>query len=297
MEKINYGTSQTNYSRLIAGCMRWGTWGANLDTSGFQKNISRCLELGITSFDHADIYGGYSTEKDFGDALKGMNLNRDDFQIITKCGIQMPCDNKSDFYIKCYEATKEYIVQCVEDILVNLGLEKIDMLLFHRPSPLMNVHEIAEAFTSLKRSGKVDDFGVSNFTPIQFDALNNLFPLCTNQLEISVMHRDFFFDDVHFYQSKNIAIQAWSPLAGGILFDESQKNETVERLKNLNKKYNWDMSEMAMQFLWHHSCKISPVLGTANMDRIKQTLNHLNNRITNQQWFEIWTEAQGFEVP
>lgn len=277
--------------------MRWGVWGAGFDKAQYQKSIEQCLQLGLSTFDHADIYGGFTTELDFGQAINEMDIPREEYQLITKCGIRMPAENRPENYLKSYDTSYEYIQQSVENSLKYLHTDYINVLLIHRPSPLMDVYEIARAFDDLKSSGRVREFGVSNFTIHQFKSLNNLFPLCTNQLEISVMQRNFFEEEVHFYRQQKIFIQAWSPLAGGILFGESQENEAISRLRNLCQKYDWTMAEMAMNFLWHHPSKISPVIGSSNISRIKETLENLRNEINDQQWFEIWTAAQGSKVP
>ena len=152
-----------DFSKMIIGVMRWGIWGANHSESGVQNLIETSLEEGLFTFDHADIYGDYTTEELFGKAFSGMKIEREKIQLITKCGICLPSEKKN-FPLKYYNYSKEYIINKVDESLKNLKTDYIDLLLLHRPSPLMQPEEIAAAFGILRSSGKVRDFGVSNFT-------------------------------------------------------------------------------------------------------------------------------------
>ena len=169
------------FSELIAGTMRWGIWGANHSVKEIQKLIQVCVEENITTFDHADIYGGHTTEELFGNAWKDMDLKRENLQFISKCGIVMNSDKKPSA-LKYYNYNKDYILNCVDESLSNLKTDYLDTLLLHRPSPLMNPEVIAEAFTVLKDVGKVREFGVSNFSVSQFELINQYVPLVTNQI-------------------------------------------------------------------------------------------------------------------
>ncbi|MEN9600348.1 MAG: hypothetical protein RL596_2672 [Bacteroidota bacterium] len=161
----------TNIGNPIAGCMRWGKWGAGFDTAAYRYLIEQCLAAGIRSFDHADIYGDYTTEEEFGAALKEDKTLRSQLKLITKCGIQMVTDNRPQHTIKSYHTGKKHILQSVENSLTNFGTDYIDVLLIHRPDPLLNPAEVAEAIQLLKQQGKVIEFGVSNFLPHQVNML------------------------------------------------------------------------------------------------------------------------------
>ena len=156
------------FSPIIIGTMRWGIWGANHSTKIAQKLIETCLSEGLYTFDHADIYGDYTTEKLFGETLSDMHIKREEIQLISKCGIEMPCKNRN-YLIKSYNYSKEHIIMSVEKSLENLQTDYLDLLLLHRPSPLMNPREIAETFDQLREQKKIRHFGVSNFTPSQFE--------------------------------------------------------------------------------------------------------------------------------
>lgn len=288
-------------SKVIAGVMKWGAWGAQLETQDMARLIEQCVEHEITSFDHADIYGGYTTESDFGAALETSSVKRDKIQLITKCGICYPCDARPEFGIKSYNLTKSYILDCVDKSLNNLRTNYIDILLIHRPSPLMNLQEIAEAFGALKASGKVWYFGVSNFSPTQVDHLQNHVPLVTNQVEASVLHLDPFLDGT-FDQCQKLHFKPmiWSPLGGGKLFADSADHSFVEqraRLKAVADKYGWTMDQMAYLFLLHHPVGTFPVTGSSKLERILLAKEAYNAEITNEQWFEIWTASTGQKVP
>ncbi len=288
-------------SKVIAGVMNWGQWGAKLETENMARLIEQCVDNEITSFDHADIYGGYTTEEEFGKALGQTSLKRDQIQLITKCGICYPCDARPSFNIKSYNTTKQYIIDSVDRSLQNLGVKYIDILLLHRPSPVMDLHEVAEAFSTVKAAGKVLYFGVSNFSTTQFENLHSHLPLVTNQVEASVLQLDRFLDGT-FDQSQRFRFKPmiWSPLGGGKLFGESEDFDFVQRrgrLKEIADKYGWSLDEMAYLFLLHHPVGMFPVTGSSKLERIMLAKNAFEKKITNEQWFEIWTASTGQRVP
>ncbi|MFK7785712.1 MAG: aldo/keto reductase family oxidoreductase, partial [Crocinitomicaceae bacterium] len=181
------------FSKIIAGTMTWGSWGKSFDTSGMQQLMEQCVDLGVTTFDHADIYGGYSTEEDFGKALSQSSIQREKIQLITKCGIQYPSENRP-LEIKHYDYSKEHIVWSVEESLKNLRTEYVDLLLLHRPSPLMRGEEIAAAIDQLRKQGKVKHFGVSNFTASQTQLLQKHIAVEANQIEFSLSSHEAMLD-------------------------------------------------------------------------------------------------------
>ena len=278
--------------------MRWGTWGANLDDSGFAKMITGCLELGIDTFDNADIYGGHTTETGFGGGWRAAGVDRSEIKIITKCGIKMQSDI-FPYSIKQYDTTFEYIESSVNRSLRELQTDYIDQVLIHRPSPLMDMEDLAHTFKEIEGTGKVGSFGVSNFTPYQIDILAELYPLATNQIEISVINHAAFTDDSLILSAANgLEIQAWSPLGGGVLWNPSvpADQERVNRLKAVAARYEWTLDQMAYYFLFHHHIGIRPVTGTSKLDRIQIATHCEQNKITDQQWFEIYEASRGHEV-
>lgn len=287
-------------SRIVGGTMNWGVWGHNLSPNEMLKLIRESIELGITSFDHADIYGHYTTEETFGKALKIQPSLRSRMQLITKCGIKLTTPNRPNNKIKSYELGASYIVKSVEQSLRNLRTDYIDLLLIHRPSPLMNPFEIAEAFDLLRKMGKVRHFGVSNFTPSQFDMLNWHFPLITNQVEASVLHTAPFFDGTFDQCLKhNIRPMIWSPLAGGKIFGkdlEGQSKAVQAVAQDLADKYNCDLDQILLAWLLKHPAKLHPVVGTAKASRLKNAVEAIQINITNEEWFELLEAARGHEV-
>ncbi|HMU07825.1 MAG TPA: aldo/keto reductase [Kaistella sp.] len=284
------------FSPIIIGTMRWGIWGANHSEKEVQKLIDTSLELGLSTFDHADIYGNYTTEKLFGDAFSEMGINREEVQLISKCGIEMPCENRS-FEIKSYNYSKEHILSSVDQSLENLKTDYLDLLLLHRPSPLMNPEEIAESFHILREQKKVRHFGVSNFSPSQFDLINDAFPLITNQIEVSVNHTDSFYDGtLDQMMLKKLQPMAWSVM-GNYFSENSEQNSRIKKvLEELCPKYDAEENQILLAFILKHPSKILPVIGTSKTETIKKFKEVLNLSLEREDWFKLLKASQGKEV-
>lgn len=284
-------------SPIIIGTMRWGKWFSEYSTQEVQQLIETALESDLTTFDHADIYGGYTTEKLFGDAWKEMNIPREKVQFISKCGIEYPGGIK-DFEVKTYNYSKDYIIKCADESLLNLQTEYLDLLLLHRPSPLMNPAEISMAFRELLQSGKVKHFGVSNFTTSQFDLIDEHFPLITNQVEISINHLDAMFDGTLDQMMLNqLRPMAWSPL-GNYFSENSEQNKRIKEVLNeLTSKYNVQEDQLLLAWLLKHPSGIIPVIGTSNTDRVVSAKKSLEIDLERVDWFKLLIAAQGHKVP
>ena len=284
------------FSPIIIGTMRWGIWGANHSQKEVQKLIETSLEEGFSTFDHADLYGDYTTEKLFGDAFSQMNINREEVQLISKCGIEMPCENRN-YQIKSYNYSKEHILKSVENSLVNLQTEYLNLLLLHRPSPLMNPQEIGEAFEELREKKWVRHFGVSNFSPSQFELINDAFPLITNQVEISINHTDAFDDGtLDQLMRKGLQPMAWSVL-GNYFSKESEQNSRISLvLVEKKKKYNADENQILLAFILKHPSRILPVIGTSRWEMIKKFKESLDINLEREDWFKLLEASQGKEV-
>src|SRR5450631_1111865 len=208
----------TATSRLIFGLWRIRQWGMSAEqVAGL---VSACLDLGIDTVDVADIYADYQCESMLGAALKANPALKSRIKLISKCGIALVTPARPKNRVKHYNTSREHIISSVENSLAMLGVEQLELLLIHRPDPLMNADEVADAFDHLKRAGKVEGFGVSNFLPHQFELLQSRLhePLRTNQIEISLLHLDSLFDGtLDQCQRLRVKPQAWSPLAGGAL--------------------------------------------------------------------------------
>lgn len=284
------------FSELIAGTMRWGIWGANHSVKEIQKLIDVCVEENITTFDHADIYGGHTTEELFGNAWKDMDLKRENLQFISKCGIVMNSDKKPSA-LKYYNYNKDYILNCVDESLSNLKTDYLDTLLLHRPSPLMNPEVIAEAFTVLKDAGKVREFGVSNFSVSQFELINQYVPLVTNQIEISVNEISSFENGIlDQLMSKGLRPTAWSVM-GSYFSDQSDENIRIKKvIVELCDKYNAEENQILLAFILKHPSKIIPVIGTSKAETIITLSQTLQIDLDLEDWFRILESIRGKEV-
>ena len=276
--------------------MRWGIWGANHSVKEIQKLIDVCVEENITTFDHADIYGGHTTEELFGNAWKDMDLKRENLQFISKCGIVMNSDKKPSA-LKYYNYNKDYILNCVDESLSNLKTDYLDTLLLHRPSPLMNPEVIAEAFTVLKNAGKVKEFGVSNFSVSQFELINQYVPLVTNQIEISVNEISAFENGIlDQLMSKGLRPTAWSVM-GSYFSDQSDENIRIKKvIVELCDKYNAEENQILLAFILKHPSKIIPVIGTSKAETIRTLSQTLQIDLDLEDWFRILESIRGKEV-
>jgi predicted oxidoreductase len=279
--------------------MRWGKWGADFTTTEYRIIIDECLQNNITSFDHADIYGDYTTEADFGNALKEVPLLRQQLQLITKCGIQITASQRPHHEIKSYNTTKDYIIASTEQSLKNFHTDYIDVMLIHRPDPLLNPEEVAEAITALQQQGKILHFGVSNFLPHQVDLLKKFIPVECNQLEVSIVHLPPFVNGMldHCLQY-NIIPMAWAPLGGGILNDDvhPRYRSIIAAASDLAEKYVTGINQILIAFLLAHPSRIIPVVGTTKIERLSQANEAANIILEREDWFKLYTASRGEEV-
>ncbi|MCB0496000.1 MAG: aldo/keto reductase [Cyclobacteriaceae bacterium] len=292
--------NQLKLPRIIIGAMRLGSWGAHLSKNDFNLFVNGCLDMGLTAFDHADIYGDYTSEAQFGELLKENSSLRSQLHLITKCGIKMMAENRPDHHIKSYDSSANHIISSVETSLKNLSTDYIDVLLIHRPDYLMEPDEIAKSFTELQNQGKVLHFGVSNFTPSQFELLNASFELVTNQVEISLLKRDAL-DDGTLDQCMRYGIQpmAWSPLKGGAMFTEMADPGVIRVTKvgdALCEKYNCELDTLLYAWLLRHPAHILPVTGSSKLERIVAAKKALDITMDREDWYRLLEAAAGNEV-
>ena len=287
----------SRFSRLISGAMTWGDWGKKLRVSEQTSLFENLFELGITTFDHADIYGHYTSEALFGKAFEASQIERDQIQLISKCGIQLPCDSRP-LKVQHYDYSLSHIERSVSTSLRLLKTDYLDLLLLHRPSPLIVGEEIAEAIHPLLKDGKILAFGVSNFTPSQMSLMQQEFPLSWNQIECSVTHNTPLFDGtLDFMQTHQIGIMAWGAL--GSYFKEkspSQKRVTT-CLAPMIEKYEGSEAALLLAWLLKHPAKIYPVLGSTEPQRWKAMLRALQIELDLQDWFLILEAATGKPIP
>ncbi|NRD18795.1 aldo/keto reductase [Winogradskyella eckloniae] len=277
--------------------MTWGSWGKQFSKKEMAALMNFCVENQITSFDHADIYGAYTTETDFGKAFSESGLKREDIQLISKCGIQYVCDNRQNT-VKHYNYSKDYIIWSVENSLKHLKTDYLDLLLLHRPSPLMVAEEIADAITVLKKDGKIRDFGVSNFTPSQMDMIGLRTDINVNQIEFSLTaHTAMHNGTLDFMTTNGIKPMAWSPLGSVFREDTEQTRRIHKQLGLLMDKYNATEDQLLLAWILKHPAHIHPVIGTTTKERIKQAVKAASITLDLEDWFLILVAAQGHKVP
>jgi predicted oxidoreductase len=277
--------------------MNWGVWDKNLSTSEMESTINICLENKITTFDHADIYGAYTTEASFGKAFASSKIARESLQFISKCGIQYVCENRNNT-IKHYDYSKDYIIWSVENSLKNLQTDYLDVLLLHRPSPLMQADEIAEAVTKLKSEGKIIDFGVSNFTASQTELIRQKTEISYNQIQFSATNFEPMIDgSLDYMQINTIQPMSWNPLGTVFREDNEQTRRLKKLLASLVSKYHFGADTLLLAWILNHPAKVIPVAGTVNVARIQQLMKATQLELEKEDWFAIWTESMGNKVP
>ena len=259
--------------------------------------IEEAVGLGIYTFDHADIYGDYSTEQEFGKAFKESTIPRENVQFITKCGIQMPCEARP-LNVNYYDLSRAHIRMSVENSLKKLNTDYIDVLLLHRPSPLMDPSIIASEIQKLQKEGKVKQLGVSNFTSSQMQLIQKEVLLSWNQIECSLTHEISMFDGtLDFMKFKDIGAMAWNPL--GIYFKEDsiQQQRVQEVIIPLCKKYNCSEDQLLLAWLINHPSKIFPVVGTTSAARMKKALEATELELDITDWFLLLEASMGKPLP
>ena len=285
------------YSKIIAGTMGWGSWGKGFSQAGMAGLINDCTELGITTFDHADIYGNYTNEAEFGKAFQESGVDREKIQLITKCGIQKVAEGRGNG-IKHYNYSENYIIWSAEQSLRHLQTEYLDLLLLHRPSPLMHPDPIAKAITKLKNQGKIKSFGVSNFMTSQIAMIESAIPVSANQVEFSVtsseaMYNGIFDDCI----THGRMAMSWSPL--GSYFKE--KSSRIERISividGFSAKYGCTSDQLLLAWILKHPAKVFPVVGTASAHRLKDAMAATKIQLELEDWFVMLQASQGHEVP
>jgi predicted oxidoreductase len=296
MQRINLDGG-TGLSRIVYGMWRLGD---DPDTSPahVQAKIEACLEQGITTIDQADIYGGYTAEAILGAAFAAAPGLRDRVEIVTKCGIVAPVGRHSAARVKHYDTSAAHVAASVEASLRAMRTDRIDLLLIHRPDPVMDPAETGAALDGLVAAGKVRAVGVSNFRPWDMTLLQASMRtrLATNQIELSLLaHEALVNGDLAFLQERGLPPMAWSPLAGGRLFAPEQAALRAA-LAAIAAEQGTDESAVAVAWLLHHPARILPVLGTNSLPRIRRIAEAARVAMDRQTWFALYTLALGREV-
>ena len=294
--------TEHTFSPLIIGTMRLGSWGADLNSQQMETFVEGCLALGLRDVDHADIYGDHTTEAQFGEILRGNSSLRQRLCLITKCGIKNIQTARCGAQLKSYDLSAEHIMKSVEQSLLNFHTDSIDVLLLHRPDLLMDPEEIAGICATLREQGKVRAFGVSNFSPTQFDLLHREINLITHQVEMSPLRIDAF-EDGTLDQCLRYRVRpmAWSPLAGGRLFARDGREERVRRIveatEELAERHCTRIDRVLLAWLLRHPAKIIPVLGTSKLERVRAAYEATAIELTREDWYRLWRASTGSELP
>lgn len=300
MERVKLADN-VEISRIIHGHWRLLEWGfSNQDLLSLVKSTH---QLGVTTVDHADIYGDYSCEETLGSALSLDPSFRQQMEIISKCGINLLSDKYPERKVKYYDYSKNYIVSSVEKSLKNLGTDYLDLLLLHRPAPFFDPDEVSAAFEQLQREGKVLQFGVSNFKPSQINLLKSSWKgqLVANQIEVSAYEiMPFENGDLDFLHTNDMLPMAWSPLAGGRVF--SPNDEKGKRLITCLSEISSELGGVSLDYLLYawllqHPSKISLVIGTRQLDRINAAVHAVDLKLSMEQWYRIYIASKGEELP
>lgn len=292
----------TGLSPIIAGAWRLAEW--QWTPQQRLAWIEGNLDIGVTSFDHADIYGGYSVQSLFGEALALRPALRNRMQLVSKCGIQLvrPVQpgGRAPTQVKHYDTSAAHVRASVDQSLRALRTDHLDLLLIHRPDALQDFDELADVFASLRRAGKVRNFGVSNFAPHQLAPLHRRLPLATHQIELSPLQRSALHDGV-LDQCQDLGLRpmVWSPLAGGRIF--TAQDDTTCRLRTtletLAAAHGISVTTLLIAWVLRHPSQPVPILGSRRIGVAQEALAALPLRLDAQTWWQIWAAASGHEVP
>lgn len=292
------GRPHLNFSAVAAGVWRAHEWG--LGAKGLADWMAQALDLGITTFDHADIYGGYGVEALFGDAFAQAPGLRQRLQIVTKCGIKLLHPARPAHRIKSYDSSRAHVLASVDNSLRALRTEHIDLLLMHRPDLLMDPEELAATFRELLAAGKVLHFGVSNHTPSQLALLRKRHPLLTNQVEFSPLQMQALADGT-LEQCVDLGLRPmlWSPLGGGRLFTgtDGQALRVRAELQALGEAHGVSAATMAYAWLMRHPSRPVPITGSGRIAALREAVAATAVQLTHEDWYRVWQASMGQEVP
>ena len=289
--------TKTKLSPIVAGVMNWGVWDKNLNTKEMENMINVCLENKITTFVHADTFGDYTTESDFGKAFASSKIAREKMQLISKCGVQLVTESRNNT-IRHYDYSKEYIIWSAENSLRNLQTDYLDVLLLHRPSPLMQADEVAEAVLKLKSDGKIIDFGLASFSTSQTELINQKTEISYNQVQFSATNYKPMVDGSFDYmEMNNIRPLSGNPLGSVFREDNSQTRRLKKLLLSLMEKYNLGSDSILLSWILKHPAKVIPIAGTVNVARIQSLMKAVELELDEEDWFAVWVESMGNDVP
>ncbi len=295
---VRLSTDGPALSAIVAGVWRMAAWG--MDVQQRVRWIEECLALGITSFDHADIYGDYQVESLFGEALGVAPGLRARMQIVSKCGIKLVSQQRPAHALQSYDTSRAHVTASVHRSLTALRTDHLDLLLIHRPDFLMDPDALAATFAELRAAGKVLHFGVSNHTPSQLALLHHRVPLATNQIELSPLHLAPLGDGT-LDQCIDLGIRPmiWSPLAGGRLFtsDDERARRVRAALGRLGEAHDVSPATIAYAWLLRHPSRPVPITGSHRIEALREAVLALGLALSAEEWYRVWEASTGHAVP
>lgn len=301
LSRLKLAPHGPEFSRVV-----YGTWRVLDDGASSQdlnRRLNRCADLGMTTIDTAEIYGLYEVEEALGKALALSPGLRDRLEIVTKAGIYVPNKYHPERRTAHYNTSGARLVKSLEKSLRFLGTDRVELFLVHRPDWLTSADDTAAGLNQLLRDGKIASAGVSNYSVAQYDLLDSRMeqPLVTNQLEFHLLHMDPNYDGT-FDQCQKLQVRpmAWSPLAGGRLFDAT--NEAAHRLAaeaaRLADKYQGaTLEQLAYAWILAHPAQALPVIGTNKVERIESAVQAAGIQLEREDWFALWEAAKGHKIP
>lgn len=297
MEKLQLN-HEVSLSRIVQGLWRLTSW--NMSSLEIVDFVYQCIDLGVTSFDTAEIYGNYEAERVFGEALKLDPSLRSKIEIITKTGINMK-SVKRDYRIGHYDTTYNKIIASCKKSIELMNCEYLDVYLIHREDPLIDHKEVARALNDLKSMGLIKSYGVSNFDPFKFEALQHFTnnQLVTNQIEISPLCFEHFNSGMmDVLQKHEVHPMIWSPLAGGEIFTSDDEKAVKVRniLKVIADRHQEEMDTILYAWLLKHPTKGLPISGSGKIERLKNAVRALDVELSLEEWYEIYTASQEQEL-
>ena len=294
MQKIYLSDAGPKVSPAIYGFYRWGA--DEINANKIESIVDLCLELGINTFDHADIYGGYQCEEIFGEIIKNKSIKREDVVLFTKCGLVVPHSSHPDVRVKYYDTSKDHILKSLENSLRKLRTDYIDIFLLNQLDPLSNLEETAATLQKLRESGKVKNIGVVNFSVFQHQLLSSYLriPIVTNHIELNLLNTTAFDNgQIDYLKQKYMRPLAMAPLAEGQLANSIEKRPLLIRskLEELAPKYNANIESIAVA--WIVKLGALPLIGTTNEQRIKNIAKAFLINLERQDWYELYVASRG----
>ncbi|MEO8403515.1 MAG: aldo/keto reductase [Chitinophagaceae bacterium] len=294
MDKIYLSDSGPKVSPAVYGFWRWEDTSAS-GADAMEKIINLCLELGINTFDHADVYGGYQCEELFGNVIKQHSFKREDLVLFTKCGVNIPHANRPEIRVRHYDTSSKHILKSIDNSLKKLRTDYIDIFLLDHLDPLSNLEETALTLERLRTSGKIRNIGVANFSVFQHQLLASYLhvPIVTNHIELNILNTTALDNgQIDYIKQRYMRPLAAAPLAGGRI--ENGTDELAIRvhykLEEMGKKYGKNIESIAVA--WLIKLGALPLIGTLNEQRIRNIADAFTIDLEQQDWYELYNASR-----